>query len=442
MPNPQTEPSTPFRSLGALTNPSKNARQNKARISAIHLPRHDLCDVLAEYLQRRAHRERVASLPKTGLPKRHIQALAKRLASHGNNSPKRACGSHAANKRRRRSSAGVYESLYAESISKDFLRTFSRTIVRENGGPAEETLNGLSRSCPVLGKDPGPQFSEVREDLTHQFDQSLPLPTGNHMITPINVRGKGAGRNLRVRREYDFMKYLDHAAEGDGHVFRKDYTSVFETEFSTPRSRQEPHFYSDSGADYNLRSDFERAILYSRQALMDGGSSEGVVRPLMDYDDQEVFSNLNVSSSQPGSTARSTLSRSIADSPFFLKKKAASPAEKPETLKVTSPLTPSKQIKDFANAVTPPHLIRADHKSVQVPHQIDNVIKSAIPIKKSESEMLAKTKERDLPATGTGLSSNSEKHPMLPEVDHDIQPNKFTFTSPEVVNFENKMNDI
>lgn len=458
MQNSQTEPSTPFRSLGALTNPPKNAHLNKPRISAIHLPRHGLCDVLTEFLQRRALRERVASLPTAEnklivLPKPQVQSLAKRLSSHGTNSPKKSHNSQVATRRRRRSSSAAYESLCTENVSKDFLRTFSRTIVRENGGPAKDISMDISFSDPILGQT---EPKLMKEDLTHQFDQSLPLPAGNHMITPINLRSAGTRRNLRVRREYDFMKYLDHAAEGDGNVFRKDYTSVFETEDSTPRSRQEPHFHSDSGADYlGYRSDFERAILYSRQALsvMDppfsnrpfsaigGSSSDGICRPLMDFDDQEVFSNLNLSSSHLGSTVRGTLSRSIADSPFFLKKTAGSPDETVETAKATSPLTPLRNKSDYATIVTPPNLVGIDHQPAQGLNQ-GNVSRNATVTRESAGKSLKSNEEEDAATitVTTRLSLNSESKILL-ETDQDSQTNKFPFNSSEVVPSENKSSD-
>lgn len=396
---PLTEPTTPLRSIRTLCHTPNNARLNRSRLSTIHLPPHELYGVLSEISLRKGHFQRKRYQVNKNYAssfKRFSRPLPCRQTSVStSSSPGRPLDSHLTVRRRRRSSSGMtYESGYVENISKDFLRTVSRAIVRENGA------QGDTNSAPAMtttrlssGSFAGSMESSVNTnpDLSRQFDQSLPLPSSNLLRTPnVNVRSVDP-RNLRVRQEYDFMKYLDHAAEGNGNVFQKDYTSVFETEASTPRSRQEPVFHSDSGAEYHeIRADFERAILQSRQAISALGSktpegkSKSVMgansddesyhcRLLMEYDDQQAC--LNIKSRKLGTGTKNFLSRSIADSPFFLKKLPVDHSSKTLSTILTNASmasTPQQALRDYSDVVTPPNPELRKHVPINNPIQRDN----------------------------------------------------------------------
>lgn len=244
--------------------------------------------------------------------------------------------------------------------------------MRENGTCPNSSTSAPSESAPESAESVV-EKCESAVDLSNQFHQSLPLPSENPLRTPTTRRRVNPRRNLRVRQEYDFMKYLDHAAEGTGNVFKNDYTSVFETEASTPRSRQEPVFRSDSGMDYlELRADFERAILHSRQAfaMLDphnsGGPSSALDdnpedddnyrRPILEYDDRQITFGINPDTDMRVSGTTAVLSRSFADSPFFLKKSTVDISKDPSVSARESPSdTPSRLQKLQANTVTPPN---------------------------------------------------------------------------------------
>lgn len=259
-------------------------------------------------------------------------------------------------------------------ISKDFLRAFSRAIAREKAGDSnfEATKNVLpsfagekiSFKCTAEVEK---TQSKAKIDLTRQFDLSLPLPNANHMIRPISVMSSGTPKNLPVRQDYNFMKYLDHATAG-GSVFQKDYKSVFESSVSTTRSRQEPHFFSDSATEYSaIILGCERPIfnvqlvvaikpqLHSSRTLpiFFGSSSDeaaALCRPFMDYDDQ-VSIKFNPLSSHCSSGASGPLSSTFSKSLYVLKKtKPVSPKiERAEE----SPCTPKRPL-DSENIITTP----------------------------------------------------------------------------------------
>lgn len=384
---PLTEPTTPLRSIRALCQSPHNTRLNRSRFSAIHLPPHELYGVLSEISLRKGHfdsQRYLVNKNNASGPRRITRPLSFRQKNFStSSSPGRPLDSHLTVRRRRRSSSGMtYESGYVENISKDFLRTVSRTIVRENGSSTVTNTEAATKLTETEGFTSGSFVGSIESsvntntnlDLSRQFDQSLPLPSNNLLKTPIISHRNVNPRNLRVRQEYDFMKYLDHAAEGSGNVFQKDYTSVFETEASTPRSGHEPLFHSDSGADYHeIRADFERAIFQSRHALSALDSKElgdplasamGAIsddesyhrRSLMEYDDQQAFSNIKSKKSESGT--KKYLSRSIADSPFFLKRIPAESTSKVELIetavKIPKPSTP-QTFQDYSNVVTPPN---------------------------------------------------------------------------------------
>lgn len=383
---PLTEPTTPLRSIGTLCHTPNNKRLIRSRLSAIHLPPHELYGVLSEISLRKGtldgKRYQINKNYATKPKKITRPFPCRQMALSTSSSPGRPLDSHLTVRRRRRSSSGMtYESGYVENISKDFLRTVSRAIVREKGGSggANTVIATAATKGEVLssGSLAGTLESSVNTnaELSRQFDQSLPLPSSNLLKTPIKSVRNVDPRSLRVRQEYDFMKFLDHAAEGNGNVFQKDYTSVFETEASTPRSRQELLFHSDTGIEYpEIRADFERAILHSRHAISaldsntSGGPLESAInansddesfhrRLLMEYDDQLAFTSIKPKTS--GTEAKKFLSRSIADSPFFMKKVPAESSSKDistiSATEVSLTSTPPQTFRDYSDVVTPPN---------------------------------------------------------------------------------------
>lgn len=403
---PLTEPTTPLPNFGSVGDASKNVHHNRSRLAAIHLPPHGLFGGLAEIKSRRSHDVTwLYHNNKNKNKNRDIKISSKprtneRFFHSSPSSPRCHASRFSSLRKSRRLSAGLmHNPANAKVISKDFLRTFSRAVVKEKGGalslapqkiPTTATTSietGIPSSEPITVKsEPG---SERHVDLSHQFYQSLPLPSENCLLTPRIGPRTGPPKNLRVRQEYDFMKFLN-AAEGNGTVFQKDYTSIFETEASTPRSREEVYIHSDSGHNFqDLHADFERAILQSRQAIagMDPQSSGGPLhrsigaghdetyrRPIMEYDDQQA--SLGFSSQSIDKRAKPALSRSMVDSPFFLRRRSVEPLEEQTligSVKVSPPSTALEKHPDYSGAVTPPNLKLQTHAQLKVTTGLDVV---------------------------------------------------------------------
>lgn len=411
---PLTDKTTRLSKISSAGSEVASVQLSRSRLSEIRLPPHRLYDLLSKISLRRAqiNSERTT-------PKKDFVRAGRYKISKSETPPKRKLDDRVFGLKRPCSAGRLYDSSDVEKISKDFLRLFSRAIVREMSttGNSQRLLpnntEALANSEILAALDPVSVCSPValtkseshsksscanksfesKIDLTNQFNDSLSLPSGNRMITPIISLGSGTHRSLRVRQDYDFMKYLDHAAKGSGNIFQKDYTSVFESEASTPRSRHEPSCHSLSGTGFmGLCNDLDWAVLQSR-----------LIHPVLDIVSSEETSVKTESSGQVlkydglasvefrlhasgfGPEPNRSLSKSFTDSPLFLKRSVLDAAKELELLRVSSPLTSTNRITTGSCIVTPPR-IRSRLSFIK---ELDFLFKSDI--KKNECPFLTLT---------------------------------------------------
>lgn len=227
--HPRTEPSTPLRTTAVPSGFSNYSAPLLSRISNIHLPPQELSEVLSGMSLRRLS----MALLRPASGRRLASSLSKGPSQV--HTPTRRLSERLTIRRRRRSSTGmVYDAGYAEPVTKEFLRAFSRALVydKKRLSPEDdkdemyEALDEQHRMQSVSPNDYGPSLTsksllssallktlpdQSSQKIPSEFDYSLPLPQAPN--SPANDEPLGAPEPSIASTKPTFKSYLERILE-------------------------------------------------------------------------------------------------------------------------------------------------------------------------------------------------------------------------------------